>query len=205
MRREFDVGDVVRYIKTNEHGVVKFVGKTFFAPGVWIGVDLDNANGKHDGAVLSFVLPATVLPLNLNASSLSVGDFGCVQVFGHRYFLCRAHHGIFLRPGSLKLVEKGVEAVLTTIRGHSFPDRIPTTDLDVYGMTSSRVSRRTESSSQQVPPTQQSQPKGILVHKPSAVHAEAASSAVLSTRDRIQELEKMVMHQYEDCSSDGRE
>jgi dynactin complex subunit len=48
------VGDVVRYNKTNEHGVVKFVGKTFFAPGVWIGVDLDNANGKHDGAVRGF-------------------------------------------------------------------------------------------------------------------------------------------------------
>jgi dynactin complex subunit len=135
----------------------------------------------------------------MRLSSVLLGAF---QVFGHRYFLCRAHHGIFLRPGTLKLVEKGVDAVLTTVRGHSVPNRILAQDFDAYGASTSRVSRRTESTSQQAT-DQPQQPLGILVHKPAPVHAEVASSVVLSTRDRIQELEKIVMHQYDEGSSAG--
>ncbi|XP_071804732.1 kinesin-like protein KIF13A isoform X3 [Asterias amurensis] len=53
-------------------GVVKFVGNTTFRPGVWVGVALNTASGKHNG---------------------------CVQ--GVRYFSCKPKHGIFVRPDRL--------------------------------------------------------------------------------------------------------
>jgi hypothetical protein len=46
-----DVGDIVKLVRCMEHGVVRYVGKTYFGTGVWIGIDLDSPSGKHDGAV----------------------------------------------------------------------------------------------------------------------------------------------------------
>ncbi|KAK5601304.1 hypothetical protein CRENBAI_001498 [Crenichthys baileyi] len=47
-------------------GVVQFCGKTNFAPGIWLGIELDKSSGKNDG---------------------SVG--------GVRYFSCPPKHGVF--------------------------------------------------------------------------------------------------------------
>uniref|UniRef100_A0A8C2XMD2 Si:dkeyp-47f9.4 n=1 Tax=Cyclopterus lumpus TaxID=8103 RepID=A0A8C2XMD2_CYCLU len=52
-------------------GVVQFCGKTSFAPGLWLGIELDKPSGKNDG---------------------SVG--------GVRYFRCSPKHGVFA-PSSL--------------------------------------------------------------------------------------------------------
>ncbi|PGH18327.1 hypothetical protein AJ80_04505 [Polytolypa hystricis UAMH7299] len=49
--------------------IIRFVGTTHFAPGGWIGVELEDATGKNDGAVQ-----------------------------GERYFDCEMGHGMFVRP-----------------------------------------------------------------------------------------------------------
>lgn len=53
----------------DKYGTVRFVGNTQFAPGIWIGVELDTKEGKNDGSVLNM-----------------------------RYFKCRNKHGVFVRP-----------------------------------------------------------------------------------------------------------
>ncbi|KAF3848178.1 hypothetical protein F7725_021206 [Dissostichus mawsoni] len=45
-----EVGDQV-LVAGQKHGIVRYYGKTDFAPGYWFGVELDQATGKHDGSV----------------------------------------------------------------------------------------------------------------------------------------------------------
>ncbi|NIG60740.1 CAP-Gly domain-containing linker protein 3 [Pontoporia blainvillei] len=60
-----EVGDQV-LVAGQKQGIVRFYGKTDFAPGYWYGVELDQPTGKHDGSV-----------------------------FGVRYFTCPPRHGVF--------------------------------------------------------------------------------------------------------------
>lgn len=53
-------------------GTVKYVGKTVFAAGDWIGVELDRPLGKNSGSVL-----------------------------GANYFVCAPNHGLFVQPVSV--------------------------------------------------------------------------------------------------------
>lgn len=53
-------------------GVVGFCGETEFAEGIWVGVNLDEPNGKHDGTVK-----------------------------GVRYFECEPNHGIFIKASQV--------------------------------------------------------------------------------------------------------
>ena len=41
----------VQVTRTGDYGVVRYVGPTTFAVGTWVGIELDNAVGKHDGEV----------------------------------------------------------------------------------------------------------------------------------------------------------
>ncbi|KAH6851236.1 dynein associated protein-domain-containing protein [Chaetomium sp. MPI-CAGE-AT-0009] len=57
------------------YGTIRFFGPTGFAPGLWVGVELDDDSGKNDG---------------------SVND--------ERYFDCTMGYGMFVRPTALKVL-----------------------------------------------------------------------------------------------------
>ncbi|XP_062934330.1 CAP-Gly domain-containing linker protein 4 isoform X3 [Cynocephalus volans] len=62
-------GSQVLLTSSNEMGIVRYVGPTEFASGIWLGLELRSAKGKNDGAV---------------------GD--------KRYFTCKPNHGVLVRP-----------------------------------------------------------------------------------------------------------
>ena len=68
MGRKVQLGD-------GREAVIRFAGQTSFAPGIWVGVELDDASGKNDGTVQ-----------------------------GEQYFECPMGYGMFVRPGSLKVL-----------------------------------------------------------------------------------------------------
>uniref|UniRef100_A0A3B4V3Q3 CAP-Gly domain containing linker protein family member 4 n=1 Tax=Seriola dumerili TaxID=41447 RepID=A0A3B4V3Q3_SERDU len=63
-------------------GVVQFYGKTTFAPGLWLGIELDKPSGKNDG---------------------SVG--------GVRYFNCPPKHGVFAPPSRVQRIHGSVDCL----------------------------------------------------------------------------------------------
>ncbi|XP_033109253.1 CAP-Gly domain-containing linker protein 3-like isoform X2 [Anneissia japonica] len=58
----------------NEIGVIRFIGPTDFAEGVWLGVELKTPSGKNDGSVQ-----------------------------GKRYFTCKKNHGLLVRPSRVSV------------------------------------------------------------------------------------------------------
>ncbi len=73
---EFQVGQTVE-LQDGRTAIVRFVGSAHFAGGDWVGVELDDATGKNDGAVQ-----------------------------GERYFDCESGHGMFVRPGVTKVIDQ---------------------------------------------------------------------------------------------------
>lgn len=71
---DFAPGQVVRLLD-GRVATIRFVGTTQFAPGEWIGVELDDATGKNDGSVQ-----------------------------GERYFECEPGFGMFIRPTAISAV-----------------------------------------------------------------------------------------------------
>uniref|UniRef100_A0A8C4TMZ6 CAP-Gly domain containing linker protein 3 n=1 Tax=Erpetoichthys calabaricus TaxID=27687 RepID=A0A8C4TMZ6_ERPCA len=69
---KIEIGDQV-LVAGQKQGIVRFYGKTDFAPGYWFGVELDKPTGKHDGSV-----------------------------FGVRYFSCLPKHGVFAPPSRVQ-------------------------------------------------------------------------------------------------------
>ncbi len=92
-------------LSDGREAVVRFAGQTSFAPGLWIGIELDDASGKNDGSVQ-----------------------------GTRYFDCQIGHGMFVRPTSLKVLpgapapfvplpkKKARPASTTSSKGSAPPD-----------------------------------------------------------------------------------
>uniref|UniRef100_A0A8C6UBP8 CAP-GLY domain containing linker protein 3 n=1 Tax=Neogobius melanostomus TaxID=47308 RepID=A0A8C6UBP8_9GOBI len=69
-----ELGDHV-LVAGQKLGVVRFYGKTEFAPGDWFGIELDKPTGKHDGSV-----------------------------FGVRYFSCLPKYGVFAPPSRVQRI-----------------------------------------------------------------------------------------------------
>ncbi|XP_034015340.1 CAP-Gly domain-containing linker protein 4-like [Thalassophryne amazonica] len=70
-------------------GIVQFYGKTSFAPGMWLGVELDKPSGKNDG---------------------SVG--------GVRYFSCPPKHGVFAPPSRVQRIHGSVACLSELSSSH---------------------------------------------------------------------------------------
>lgn len=68
-------GDIVTVPKGHE-GVVRFLGITKFAKGLWAGIELKTPSGKNDGSVQ-----------------------------GVKYFECPSQHGLFIKPSKLTVVK----------------------------------------------------------------------------------------------------
>lgn len=58
-------------------GVIRYIGQVDFAEGMWLGVELRTPKGRNDGSIR-----------------------------GHRYFNCRANHGLMVRPS--KVTVRGI-------------------------------------------------------------------------------------------------
>lgn len=71
------VGQVIE-LNDGRRAIIRFLGPTGFAPGEWIGVELEEGSGKNDGSVK-----------------------------GDRYFECENNYGMFLRAAGVgKIVEQ---------------------------------------------------------------------------------------------------
>lgn len=67
----FQIGDGVM-VAGQKNGIVRFIGRTQFAAGVWLGIELDQPVGKNDGSVS-----------------------------GIRYFDCKPSYGVFAPPSKV--------------------------------------------------------------------------------------------------------
>eukprot|EP00047_Mylnosiga_fluctuans_P013602 m.32350 g.32350 ORF g.32350 m.32350 type:complete len:1233 (-) comp4987_c0_seq1:52-3750(-) len=67
------VGQRVLFVSKNLKATVRFYGDTKFAPGKWVGIELDEAEGKNNGSVQ-----------------------------GEKYFDCADNHGMFVKPEQIK-------------------------------------------------------------------------------------------------------
>lgn len=71
---EFRVGSKVLVKDKGLEGTVKYIGTTLFAPGKWMGVELDESKGKNSGTIQ-----------------------------GKAYFQCPDNHGLMVRQNQLQV------------------------------------------------------------------------------------------------------
>ncbi|XP_013420578.1 CAP-Gly domain-containing linker protein 3-like isoform X2 [Lingula anatina] len=69
---EFRLTEGMSVFCNNELGIIRYIGPTDFADGVWLGVELRTPKGKNDGVVN-----------------------------GKRYFHCKMNHGLLVRPSKV--------------------------------------------------------------------------------------------------------
>ncbi|KXX82549.1 Dynactin subunit 1 [Madurella mycetomatis] len=71
---ELAVGQKIQ-LSDGRNGTIRYVGQTAFAPGDWVGIELDDGSGKNDGSVQ-----------------------------GERYFDCAMGYGMFVRPTTVTVI-----------------------------------------------------------------------------------------------------
>jgi len=75
MEIDYALGDIIQLKKNNQgRGRVCFIGETSFAMGKWVGLELLDVPGEHDG-----------------------------EVKGKRYFKCEKGKGVFVKPSEIKM------------------------------------------------------------------------------------------------------
>ncbi len=74
MAEELKVGSRVLVKDKGLEGAVKYVGTTLFAPGKWIGIELDDTKGKNNGVIQ-----------------------------GKAYFQCPENHGLMVRQNQVQV------------------------------------------------------------------------------------------------------
>ncbi|KAI8620574.1 dynein associated protein-domain-containing protein [Chytriomyces sp. MP71] len=105
-----NVGDHVEVLNSGvvAQGVVRFVGTTEFAAGVWVGIELDDGvGGKNDGSVADKRRrhwPGS-WPSDLGVVPLGNGHGpGLTQPTFNRYFTCVPGAGVFMRTSQIRRV-----------------------------------------------------------------------------------------------------
>jgi len=73
-KKYLEVGQGVLVIHSKEMGVIRYIGHTDFAPDIWVGLELRNQKGRHNG-----------------------------EVQGRRYFQCKDFHGVMLKPKNISV------------------------------------------------------------------------------------------------------
>lgn len=72
------------------NGTIRFIGHTLFAPGIWVGVELNTPDGKNNGSVQ-----------------------------GHYYFSCPANYGLFIREEYVAPLPVDTASTVTTVASSS--------------------------------------------------------------------------------------
>lgn len=80
---------------------MRFVGKTKFALGAWVGVEYDEPIGKNDGTSV----------LRFSFLNHKFADRYVYRVQGERYFECRQGYGVFVRPNKVETGDFPVEEI----------------------------------------------------------------------------------------------
>ena len=116
---DFQLGQVVE-LHDGRIARVRFIGSTHFAAGEWLGVELDDASGKNDGALQ-----------------------------GQRYFDCEPKHGMFVRPSVATVLEQSTPKPNGRANGRavggtpkSRPQSTIVTGLGRQSVTDARTARR---------------------------------------------------------------
>ena len=82
-------------LKDGKKGVVRFAGSTHFSSGDWIGIELEEPEGKNDGSVK-----------------------------GERYFECEMDYGMFVRPAVVsEILERPPKPAAKGVTGNGAPAR----------------------------------------------------------------------------------
>jgi hypothetical protein len=158
MEDQFFVNDEVDV--NGQRAIVRYVDIVQFAPGIWIGVELDSPSGKNDGSVQ-----------------------------GVAYFSCPDRHGMFVKPSVPRLMKRG-EPTRRVIGGGGHPLQQPSSAAAGSGAATSPAirppSRTTTSTPSGIrPPSRTATP---LSGKRFSIPASGSSSPVPGGKARSMTL-----------------
>ena len=92
-KKYLEVGQGVMCIHNREMAVVKYVGHTDFAPGIWVGLELKNQKGERNQFLKS--------QFSDTKPSMPGKHNGIVKE--RRYFTCKEGHGVMVKPRTISV------------------------------------------------------------------------------------------------------